>query len=445
MKKRGIFAFLILIIVLSGCAILFFYQSLIGIDNFKFKSIPMTGSAISDVNVRFVNINVTVLIFIIQGIILGVIIFAIIGRTIKNRKQKSAPIHVDINVKKSKAQTDLDIFYNLLKQKKRIGVDVIAESFNISEEKALEWAKMLENEEIVSIDYPFLSSPEVVFIEKNNSEKNITPLADKIINSVEKNYGIIPNKAVKGEIKEKTANVKLVLPKIQSSKIDFGIKIRNPALVLLFTILTIGIYGFYWLFSTTKELGRYSKSAPKIWMVILLFFGFYLMILFYIIVTYYFSINIFSLPIDFNSFQNKNLAISSLIINVIIFAGIVIIGFIFFLKYSKAINEVTGFNNKALFILWIVFFPVALVISQMQLNKKSGNETGKVIKQFNIEETKNKYTAPAINEVKNTTKIEQNSGKGVSTISDERDEKVKHDFFDMDKNEKERILKFGRR
>ncbi|MBD3312956.1 DUF4234 domain-containing protein [Candidatus Woesearchaeota archaeon] len=104
-----------------------------------------------------------------------------------------------------------------------------------------------------------------------------------------------------------------------------GIKKRNPILVLIFSLITFGIYFLYWLVKTTKELRGNTPAAPNPWIIIL-----------------------FLIP-----FVN------------------LIAGLYYYWKYSKAINEITGFNAILLFVLWILFFPAAQIISQMQLNKKA--------------------------------------------------------------------------
>ena len=104
-----------------------------------------------------------------------------------------------------------------------------------------------------------------------------------------------------------------------------GIKRRNPFLVLLFSCITFGIYMIYWLYSTTKELKGNTKSAPQPWMVFLL------------------------------------------LIPIVNF----VVAIFCFWKYSKAINELTGFSNIALFVLWIFVGPVGMILSQIQLNKKA--------------------------------------------------------------------------
>ncbi len=111
----------------------------------------------------------------------------------------------------------------------------------------------------------------------------------------------------------------------QSSKPAKAIKRRNPFLVLIFCIITLGIYGIYWVVSTTKELRSSTSSAPNPWLLLTLILP----------------------PVG------------------------MIVMIYYYWKYSKAINELTGFNSILLFVLWILLGPVAMVISQIELNKKA--------------------------------------------------------------------------
>ncbi len=43
----------------------------------------------------------------------------------------------------------------------------------------------------------------------------------------------------------------------------------------------------------------------------------------------------------------------------------------YYWKYSEAINELTGFTNIGLFVLWIFFSPAAMILAQVELNKKA--------------------------------------------------------------------------
>jgi len=133
----------------------------------------------------------------------------------------------------------------------------------------------------------------------------------------------IPGKSDPTEAKTKSGikSVPVKAPMQSNARIQF----RNPYLVLIFSLITFGIYTIFWLVYTTNELRGLTKSAPETKMLWLLLVP---------IVNY-----------------------------------IVII--MYFWKYSKAINELTGFNNILLFIMWLVFSPVGIVISQIELNKKA--------------------------------------------------------------------------
>jgi hypothetical protein len=112
----------------------------------------------------------------------------------------------------------------------------------------------------------------------------------------------------------------------QGIKNSISIKNRNPFLVLLFTLITIGIYGMYWVVSTTNELRRNTKSAPNPWLLLLVI-----------------------VPL----------------VNLVVMI-------MYYWKYSKAINELSGFSAGILFLLWVVFSPAAIILSQLELNKMAG-------------------------------------------------------------------------
>ena len=113
-------------------------------------------------------------------------------------------------------------------------------------------------------------------------------------------------------------------PSYQTKSKSFGIKHRNPFLVLLLSLITFGLYTIYWLVSTTNELRNNTKSAPNPLLLLLLFIP---------------IVNIFMI-------------------------------FVYYYKYSKAMNEFTEFSSLALFLLLVFIGPVGILISQVLLNKK---------------------------------------------------------------------------
>ena len=47
-----------------------------------------------------------------------------------------------------------------------------------------------------------------------------------------------------------------------------AIKRRNIVMVYLFTLITFGIYGIYWMVSTKDEMNELGASIPTAWLVI---------------------------------------------------------------------------------------------------------------------------------------------------------------------------------
>lgn len=62
-----------------------------------------------------------------------------------------------------KTQTDIDVLYEILKEKKHLNLASISKVFHIPKNTALEWARILESGKLVSIKYPQVGEPEVTF------------------------------------------------------------------------------------------------------------------------------------------------------------------------------------------------------------------------------------------------------------------------------------------
>lgn len=142
--------------------------------------------------------------------------------------------------------------------------------------------------------------------------------------------------------------------KNDSSKISqVLIKKRNPLLVVLFSIISLGIYLIYWLISTNIEIKKKIYSSPSpYWILFILLFN-----------ISGFSVYALSSILKISFFYSLIIALSLFLVSFIL-------SIIYFYKYSEAINKLTGFNKILLTLLWILFWPVAVFISQKQLNKK---------------------------------------------------------------------------
>ena len=144
-------------------------------------------------------------------------------------------------------------------------------------------------------------------------KKEVEKKAKEVKKAAGKGKELLISKKTNKTLEEQRAEKIVIKQTLQEQ----GIKYRNPFLVLLFTILTFGIYGIYWVVSTTKELNRTTKSAPNPW-----WFLFFL------------------IPI----------------VNIVFYL-------IYYYKYSNAIEELTCFDKTGMFLLWILVSPAAMVVS----------------------------------------------------------------------------------
>ena len=54
-----------------------------------------------------------------------------------------------------------------------------------------------------------------------------------------------------------------------------GITKRDPTLVIIFTIITFGIYSIYWAVKTKNEINSLGADIPTAWLLIIPFGNFY--------------------------------------------------------------------------------------------------------------------------------------------------------------------------
>lgn len=105
-------------------------------------------------------------------IIMVALIFSIIHiRKVKKAQKitdnvRVAMIKQALNLKKRKYETELDMLYNIVKKSKRITITEISEGFKISKEKAEEWARILDEHELLELYYPAIGEPELRWKEK---------------------------------------------------------------------------------------------------------------------------------------------------------------------------------------------------------------------------------------------------------------------------------------
>ncbi|MEM3074444.1 MAG: hypothetical protein QW727_00680 [Candidatus Pacearchaeota archaeon] len=190
MKKRGLILALIIMLILSSLNIFLFLNkgnlSYSGILGHSIKNIQMIRSLpfMENFSKSNFDMDLSLIAFVGQWIILIIVLFVIYSKFSKAKKEEKIKINYEkiknIKLKKSKPETDMDILYKLLKEKKSLRIGLIAETFKISKETAIEWGKILENSGLVTIEYPAFREPNLKIIEKEvneeiNEEKEILP------------------------------------------------------------------------------------------------------------------------------------------------------------------------------------------------------------------------------------------------------------------------------
>ena len=81
-------------------------------------------------------------------------------------KKEAEALKVQIRFDGSNAKTDIDRLYELLKEKKRLGISAIAKAFDVDKEVVLEWGETLELGELAYVNYPRIGEPEIVVSEE---------------------------------------------------------------------------------------------------------------------------------------------------------------------------------------------------------------------------------------------------------------------------------------
>ena len=146
------------VVVFSGINLFLYF-------NRKSARAPISGAVIGS-NLPL-GMNMTLLAFILQWVILLVVVIFAYTRFLKHKKEEDEKIkNFIIPSPKSKAETSFDIFYRLIKEKKSLNTATIAKAFSISKEQALEWGKILEEHNLVTIEYPAFSDPDIIVVEK---------------------------------------------------------------------------------------------------------------------------------------------------------------------------------------------------------------------------------------------------------------------------------------
>jgi len=181
-KKRGLFVLFVFALLFSGLNLFLFLNkkgtSYASISGMYVKEIPGIPG----------ELNFSLIMFILQwALLLFIVIFVLLGYA-KHKKEENIRVnHNESKKKRTKAVTDLDAFYNLIKEKRFLSVQSLSKIFGITKEKALEWAKILENHDLVKIEYPAFSSPEVKISEEDEEQTKEKEVENKGVEKEQRN------------------------------------------------------------------------------------------------------------------------------------------------------------------------------------------------------------------------------------------------------------------
>jgi len=153
LKKRELTLALAVIIAFAALNMLLFYNNIL----------PKTsGMSINELPKVFKNPDTSVIAFFIQWVLIFFLfVIAVVRYTQRSKDEKVIINYEEKIVKLQKAETDIDLLYSILKEKKKIKIGAICKIFKITKEKALEWGKILESNNLAVINYPAFSDPEI--------------------------------------------------------------------------------------------------------------------------------------------------------------------------------------------------------------------------------------------------------------------------------------------
>lgn len=156
-KINFLTVFLILLFISVSNVYIYFNKTKISISSFSVK----------DVSDKVNKLDISTILFLVQWVLILLVVISFYVKSLKHRKEKKKPLNIVIKRERGtgKTHTDLDDLYDLLKERKHIGVSDIVRIFKISTEKALEWCRILEEHDLSYIDYPTLSEPELIIKE----------------------------------------------------------------------------------------------------------------------------------------------------------------------------------------------------------------------------------------------------------------------------------------
>lgn len=173
MRKKPNFASIFLgLIIVAAVVHLLIQVALYGTGISGFAEKGISGMAIGDITDNFSISTSTIVLFAEWGLILLGIVFVYVKHKFEMNRE-----FTDLQMFKSKKHfsggTELDNFYELLKDRKRFRLSSAAKVFEVDEDIIEDWAKTLESSKLATLNYPRIGSPELI-LKENKPEITVT-------------------------------------------------------------------------------------------------------------------------------------------------------------------------------------------------------------------------------------------------------------------------------
>lgn len=110
---------------------------------------------------------------VVQWSIIAVIIIFVYLKNSKIHKRNKTVTNIDVNKAINDSKTSLDALYLILQKEKSLDLKTVADLFEIKIDLAMEWARVLESGDLVTIDYPGIGSPVINVVEKKIVEEKL--------------------------------------------------------------------------------------------------------------------------------------------------------------------------------------------------------------------------------------------------------------------------------
>ena len=102
-------------------------------------------------------------ILIIEWTVLALATLATLASFLVERiRSKKEIIEVTRIAARGKSKTDLDLLYDVLKEKKRLKLSMITKMFNVQDATVIEWARIFEAGNLALLSYPRIGEPELI-------------------------------------------------------------------------------------------------------------------------------------------------------------------------------------------------------------------------------------------------------------------------------------------